>query len=408
LRNVNDTMPGAAADGLRDVTPAALESLRREARCAPESGIVEVVNFARDRSDLIPLWVGEGDLPTPEFINRAAMASLARGETFYTYQRGIPPLREALSRYHLEHFGRDWGAERHFVTGSGMQAIQIAVCAIAGAGDEVVYPSPAWPNFAAALELGGARAVPVALDFAPEGWSLDLERLERAITPRTRAIYLNSPSNPTGWVADRQTLASLLELARRRGLWIIADEVYARFVPEGMSRAPSFMDVADPEDLVLYVNTFSKNWAMTGWRIGWLSGPPVIGQTVENLIQYATSGVAQFMQAAALAAIEEGEPFLAEQRARADAGRRIVTEALAASGRVRMAEPKGAFYLFFGIEGYPDSRALAKRIVAETGVGLAPGIAFGDAGEGFLRLCFARSPRHLEEAGERLFNWITR
>jgi aspartate/methionine/tyrosine aminotransferase len=405
---MNDTVPAPPGGDLAGVAPAALEALRREARCAPESGIVELVNFARERSDLIPLWVGEGDLPTPDFINQAAMASLSRGETFYTYQRGIPQLREALARYHLTHFGRDWGAERHFVTGSGMQAIQIAVCAIAGAGDEVVHPSPAWPNFAAALELGGARAVPVALDFAPEGWSLDLERLERAITPRTRAIYLNSPSNPTGWVADRQTLSSVLDLARRRGIWIIADEVYARFVRQGEARAPSFMDVADPDDLVLYVNTFSKNWAMTGWRIGWLSGPPVIGQTVENLIQYATSGVAQFMQAGALAAIEEGESFLAEQRARADAGRRIITQALGACDRVRMADPRGAFYLFFGIEGYPDSRALAKRIVAETGVGLAPGIAFGEAGEGFLRLCFARSSRQLEEAGERLVDWITR
>lgn len=392
-----------------DAAPVAvLEALRREARCAPESGIVEVVNFARARADLIPLWVGEGDLPTPDFIREAAAASLARGETFYTYQRGIPSLREALARYHLVHYGRDWGAERHFVTGSGMQAIQIAVQAIAGAGDEVIHPSPAWPNFAAALEIACARAVPVALDFAETGWTLDLGRIADAITPRTRAIYLNSPSNPTGWVADTQLLSELLALARAHGLWIIADEVYGRFVAKGSARAPSFMDVAEPDDLILYVNTFSKNWAMTGWRIGWLSGPPAIGQTVENLIQYATSGVAEFMQAAAVAALEQGEPFLAEQRQRADAGRRIVTKALAETGRARFAPPAGAFYLFFAVDGYPDSRALAKRIVAETGVGLAPGSAFGAAGEGFLRLCFARSPAALEAAAERLVGWISR
>ncbi|WP_199270379.1 pyridoxal phosphate-dependent aminotransferase [Stappia indica] len=385
-----------------------MSALRPEARQAPESGIVEVVNFARERDDLIPLWVGEGDLPTPDFIRAAAEASLEKGETFYTYQRGIPALREALARYHFSHFGRDWGAERYFVTGSGMQAIQLAVQAIAGAGDEVIYPSPAWPNFPAAIGIMGARAIPVPLDFSPNGWTLDLDRLFAAVTPRTRAIYLNSPSNPTGWMADKATLAAILTEARRRGLWIVADEVYSRFVEGDATRAPSFMDVAEPDDLILYVNTFSKNWAMTGWRVGWLSAPPALGQVVENLIQYSTSGVAQFMQRAAVAALDEGEEFMALQRRRASAGRAIIEGRLAATGRIRYAPPQGAFYLFFGVEGFSDSRELAKRIVAETGVGLAPGSAFGEAGEGFLRLCFARSAEHLEAAAERLANWIAR
>nr|WP_245164982.1 pyridoxal phosphate-dependent aminotransferase [Stappia sp. 28M-7] len=385
-----------------------MSALRPEARQAPESGIVEVVNFARERSDLIPLWVGEGDLSTPDFIRAAAEASLEKGETFYTYQRGIPDLREALARYHLRHFGRDWGAERYFVTGSGMQAIQLAVQAIAGAGDEVIYPSPAWPNFPAAIGIMGAQAIPVPLDFSPNGWTLDLDRLFAAVTPRTRAIYLNSPSNPTGWMADRETLAAILDEARRRGLWIVADEVYSRFVEGETARAPSFMDVAEPDDLILYVNTFSKNWAMTGWRIGWLSAPPALGQVIENLIQYSTSGVAQFMQRAAVAALDEGEAFMALQRSRASAGRAIIEGRLAATGRIRYAPPQGAFYLFFGVEGFSDSRELAKRIVAETGVGLAPGSAFGEAGEGFLRLCFARSAEHLETAAQRLADWIAR
>ena len=385
-----------------------MSALRPEARQAPESGIVEVVNFARERDDLIPLWVGEGDLPTPDFIRAAAEASLEKGETFYTYQRGIPALREALARYHFSHFGRDWGAERYFVTGSGMQAIQLAVQAIAGAGDEVIYPSPAWPNFPAAIGIMGARAIPVPLDFSPNGWTLDPDRLFAAVTPRTRAIYLNSPSNPTGWMADKETLAAILTEARRRGLWIVADEVYSRFVEGDATRAPSFMDVAEPDDLILYVNTFSKNWAMTGWRIGWLSAPPALGQVVENLIQYSTSGVAQFMQRAAVAALDEGEEFMALQRRRASAGRAIIEGRLAATGRIRYAPPQGAFYLFFGVEGFSDSRELAKRIVAETGVGLAPGSAFGEAGEGFLRLCFARSAEHLEAAAERLADWIAR
>ncbi|WP_349359855.1 pyridoxal phosphate-dependent aminotransferase [Stappia sp.] len=383
-----------------------LDSLRAEARAAPESGIVEVVTFGRDHPDLVPLWVGEGDLPTPDFIKRAAEASLARGETFYTYQRGIPPLREALAAYTHAQFGKDWGAERHFVTGSGMQAIQIAIDLVAGAGDEIVYPAPAWPNFAAAAEIGGARAVAVPLDFAEDGWRLDPERLLAAVTPRTRAIYLNSPSNPTGFVADRDTLAALLEAARARGMWIIADEVYSRFVYDGTARAPSFVDVAEPDDRVLYVNTFSKNWAMTGWRVGWLSAPPELAQAVENLIQYSTSGVAEFLQHAALAALRDGEPFLAEQQARAARGLAIVRAALDSDARFRYAAPSGAFYAFFRVDGHPDCRALAKRLVSEAGVGLAPGSAFGAAGAGFLRLCFARGEADLTRAAERLSRWI--
>lgn len=382
-----------------------LDSLRPEARQAPESGIVEVVNAARDKEDLIPLWIGEGDLPTPDFICAAAKASLDAGETFYTHQRGIPELRQALARDHTELYNRAFSPEQFFVTGSGMQAMQIAVQCVAGAGDEVVYPSPAWPNLAASVEIMGAKAVPVVIEHGPGGWTLDLEKLFAAITPRTRAIYLNSPSNPTGWVADRQTLADILEKARSLGLWIIADEVYGRFFYGDGPCAPSFSEVADPDDRILYVNTFSKNWAMTGWRIGWLAAPPEMGQVIENLIQYSTSGVPVFSQRAAIAALEDGKDFLQHQIARARGGRQIVADAFKASNRIRLTEPEGAFYLFFGIEGYSDSRRLALDMVAETGVGLAPGSAFGIGGDAFLRLCFARSPDHLQEAVKRITAW---
>ncbi|GLK57105.1 aspartate/methionine/tyrosine aminotransferase [Methylopila capsulata] len=382
-------------------------ALAEPARRAPKSGIVEVFNYGRGREGLIPLWVGEGDLPTPGFIAEAASAALGGGETFYTWQAGVPELRAALARYHARLYGVSEDHTRFYVTVGGMQAIQISIRLVAGAGDEVIVPTPAWPNFAAAAGVGGAKPVQVPMSFGNDGWTPDIERLEAAVTPRTRAILVNSPSNPTGWVASLDDLKNLLALARRHGLWIVADEVYGRFVYAG-GRAPSFHDVADPEDRILYTNTFSKNWAMTGWRMGWIEADPSLGPTIESLIQYSTSGVPPFLQRGAVAAVEQGDPFIARQIERAAESRAALVEALSATGRVRYAEPAGAFYLFVAIDGLPDTRALALRLVDEALVGVAPGTAFGAGGEGFLRLCYLREPAQVAEAGTRLAAWIKR
>jgi aspartate/methionine/tyrosine aminotransferase len=376
-------------------------ALRPEARDAPESGIVAVFNYGRGRAGLIPLWAGEGDLPTPSFICEAAVKSLAAGETFYTYQRGIPELRDALAGYHARTYGRSFDPERFFITGSGMMAIETAVRMAVGGGDEVIVPTPTWPNILASVGVAGGAAKPVAMRLGNDGWRLDLDELFDAVGPRTRAMFLNSPSNPTGWTASKDELRALLAFARDRGLWIIADEVYHRFYYDG-PRSPSFYDVADAEDPVIYVNTFSKNWAMTGWRIGWIMAHPALGPVIENLVQYATSGVAPFMQRAACVALERGESFAAHQVARARAGREIVCNALAATGRCRFAMPDGAFYLFFAVSGETDTRRLALRLIDQAGVGLAPGTAFGAGGEGFVRLCFARNAAELETAARRL------
>ena len=384
-----------------------LAALRPEARDAPESGIVEVFNYGRGRPGLIPLWAGEGDLPTPSFIYEAAVKSLAAGETFYTYQRGLPELREALARYHARVFGRRFDAERFFVTSSGMMAIEAAVRMVAGTADEVIVPTPTWPNITASVGVVGAIARPVAMRFGNDGWRLDLDELFEAVGNNTRAIFLNSPSNPTGWTASAEELKAILAFARERGVWIIADEVYHRFFYDA-ERSPSFYDVADPEDPILYVNTFSKNWAMTGWRVGWISAPPQLGQVIENLIQYSTSGVAAFIQRAATVGLDAGDDFIVLQRERARASRAIVCNGLAATGRIRFAEPAGAFYLFFSVDGEADTQRLGLRLVDEANLGIAPGDAFGDAGRGFLRLCFLRSPEQMAAATERLASWLRR
>jgi aspartate/methionine/tyrosine aminotransferase len=385
-----------------------LNDLSRNARAAPDSGIVDAMNYGRRREGVIPLWAGEGDLPTPAFITEAATRSLAAGETFYTWQRGIPELREALARYHARLYGRDFSPEEFYVTGSGMQAIQIAITMAAGSGDEILIPTPSWPNAAGAAGILGVVPVEVPMLLGNAGWSLDLERLAAAVSPRTRALFVVSPSNPTGWTASGEELAALLALARRHGLWIIADETYARFWYGEGARAPSFLDVMDAEDRVLFVNTFSKNWAMTGWRLGWIGAHPALGQGIENLIQYSTSGVAQFMQRAGVVALDRGESFVAHQIARARRGREIVCDALASTGCCRFVKPQGAFYLFFAVAGETDVWPLVQRLIDEAQVGLAPGTAFGAGGEGFLRLCFARGADDLNTAAQRIAAVLSR
>ncbi len=382
------------------------QDLSERSRDAPESGISAVVNHARGREGLIPLWVGEGDLPTPDFISEAGIKALANGETFYTWQRGIPELRQALAAYHSRHFQGTFEPEEFVVTGSGMQSIQLAIQATTGPGDEILYLTPAWPNFAAAAAIAGAKPVAVELDFTGNGWSLDPDRLDKLLTSRTKALFINSPSNPTGWTAQIETLQMLLDFARKHGLWIIADEIYTHF-HYAHARAPSFMDIMAPDDRILFANSFSKNWAMTGWRVGWIKSHASLAPVFENLIQYATSGVAQFMQKGAVAALDHGDPFISEQVSRSRSARDIMCSRLMESGRVRLSVPSGAFYLFFAIDGVEDTRSAAIEIADEAGVGLAPGTAFGPGGAPFFRLCFNRRLDDIETAATRLRAWLS-
>jgi aspartate/methionine/tyrosine aminotransferase len=381
------------------------ESLSPRSLRAPESGIVEVVNYARGREGLIPLWVGEGDLPTPEFIARAASDALMRGETFYTWQRGIPELRAALSRYYARRFGISLPAEHFYVVGSGMQAIKLAIEALVSPGDDMVYLTPAWPNFAAAAELSEANPIAVPLDFVNGRWQIDLARVEAAITPKTRVLFINTPSNPTGWTATREDLSDLLAMARRHGLWIMADEIYALYHYAG-GRAPSFLDVMEEGDRVIFVNSFSKNWSMTGWRVGWIVAPPEMGQVIENLVQYSTSGVPQFLQQGAITALDEGDTFVQANIDKAAKNRDVFCDALIATNRVETLKPDGALYAFLKIDGVTDSRLAALDIVDRTNVGLAPGTAFGPGGELFMRACFLRDPKDILEAADRLAHYI--
>ncbi len=375
------------------------------AAAAPRSGIGEIVTYARGRENLLPLWIGEGDLPTPDFINRVASEALLAGETFYTWTQGIPALREAIVRYYQRHYGRELSTDNIYVTGSGMQSIVLAIQTVASANNEIIYLSPAWPNVVNAITVSEAKPVTVELDFTDGRFVLDIERLEAAITPKTSALFINSPSNPTGWTATHDDLKAVLALARKHGLWIIADEIYGLYYFEG-NRAPSFMDVMEPEDRIIFANSFSKNWSMTGWRVGWMVAPAEIGQTLTNLIQYSTSGVAQFMQKGAIAALDHGDDFVRTNIERARTSRDILCDALIATNRVETRKPEGALYAFLKIDGVTDSRDEAFKIVDKTGVGMAPGTAFGPGGAAFMRACYLRDPRQIEDAAQRLSDYI--
>jgi len=376
--------------------------IRPEIEALEDSRIVEVWKLGFQIPDVIGLWVGEGDLPTPSFISDAAAQALARGETFYTHKRGIPELRQALIDYHRALYGVELADDRIAVTSAGMNAMMLAMESLVGAGDNAVCVTPVWPNIFATIRIMGAAVRHLPLDPTPTGWQLDLDRLFAACDERTRVIYVASPGNPTGWVMPREQQQALLDFARKRGIWIVADEVYARIVYDGVRAAPSLLELIDADDAVVIVNSFSKAWAMTGWRIGWMIMPPRLTHAVDKLIEFNTSGAQPFLQRGCVAAITQGEPFVAEMVDRYRAGRDLVLQRLGGMKRVRIVRPEAAFYVMFGVDGMEDCLAFAKRLVHEARVGLAPGSAFGPGGEGHLRLCFASSRERLSQAMDRL------
>ena len=370
----------------------------------PASKIREVANAGIGRSDVLAFWFGESDEVTPAFVRDAAIESLQRGETFYAHNLGMAELREALARY-ASALHRPLDASRIAVTSSGVSALMIAMQALAGAGDEVVAVVPVWPNLTAQPAILGARVTRLALRAQAGVWRLDLDELRRTVTPRTRVLLVNAPNNPTGWTLTRAEQQAILEHCRATGTWIIADEVYERlyYADAGSGAAPSFLDLAEPEDRLVVAHSFSKSFLMTGWRLGWLVVPPALLDAIGKLIEFNTSCAPVFVQRAGLAALHGAADFVPGLVARLKGCRDTLLPLLAALPRVQVATPAGGMYAFFRVEGEDDSLAFAKRLVAEAGLGLAPGAAFGPEGEGWLRWCFAsREPGRLVEGVARL------
>ncbi len=354
------------------------------------SRIREVANAGIGRSDVLAFWFGESDAPTPQAIKDAAVASIQRGETFYAHNLGLPELRAAIADY-ASSLHRPVTADRIAVTSAGVNALMLAQQVLLDAGDEVVAVVPVWPNLTAQPIIMGATVKRVSLHPDATGqWQLDLAELLAAITPATKMLVVNAPNNPTGWTLTRAEQQAILDHCRQTGTWILADEVYERLFYEGdATAAPSFLDIAEPDDRLVVVHSFSKSFLMTGWRLGNLVGPAALIEQLGKLIEFNTSCAPVFVQRAGLAALELAPTSVPELQAHLKLCRDTLVGALRELPRVMVATPPGAMYAFLCIDGEGDSLALAKRLVVENGLGLAPGAAFGDEGEGWLRWCFA-------------------
>lgn len=363
----------------------------------------DIIRYARRRPDVLSLASGETDIATPGFIAKAVEGALSAGHTFYGPILGRHELRQALAEYYSATHGITLPLDRLIVTSSGTSAIHLALLSTLEKGDEVVALFPIWKNLLGAIKLQQAevKGVDLRLDPVTSRWSLDLNELFARVTLKTRAIVLNSPNNPTGWVMPLEQIRAVMEFARKRGIWVISDEVYGRLT-YGESRAPSFLDVALPEDRLFIVNSFSKNWAMTGWRLGWLVGPAAAESRIYDLVLYDNMGPPNFTQFGALAALKDGEGFVAEQKKRFEVNTAIVWDAFERVGGIAAARPESSFYAFFKTDKEPDCMAFARRLIDDHALGLTPGCAFGRNWGGYMRLCYAVSEPKLRDALGRL------
>ena len=385
-----------------------------------ESMIRQVANAGLGRSDVLKFWFGESDEVTPSFIRDAAAQSLQNGEVFYSHNLGLPELREAIARYatRLRTPGAALiGMDRVAVTSGGVNALMLAVQALINAGDEVVAITPVWPNLTAQPAIMGARVHCVSLRPVGGQWQLDMNELLASITPATKLLIVNAPNNPTGWTLSRSEQQTILSHCRTTGTWILADEVYERlyYVPTTNGAAPSFLDLADPEDRVIVAHSFSKSFLMTGWRLGWLVLPPSALPHLGKLIEFNTSCAPVFVQRAGLVAIQRTADITLRVVAHLKHCRDTLIPLLQAVPGLQVAAADGGMYAFFRLEDqirFGDSLETAKRLVVEAGLGLAPGNAFmvnptADA-QGWLRWCFAsQDVARLGQGVDRLKRWLT-
>ena len=373
------------------------------------SRIRDVANAGLGRSDVLAFWFGESDEVSPDFIRQAAIDSLQSGETFYAHNLGLPELRQAIAEEMQQRHGAGIGVERIAVTSGGVNALMLAMQALLNPGEQVVVVTPVWPNLTSQPVILGADLRTVCLEPQHGRWTLPMAKLLAAVTTQTRLLVVNSPNNPTGWTLSRAEQQILLDHCRRTGTWILSDEVYENlyYLPTENRCAPSFLDIAAPQDRLVVAHSFSKSFLMTGWRLGWLVMPADMTEHMGKLIEFNTSCASVFVQRAGVAAMHGAAGVVPGVVAQMQACRDRLFAELSTIPGLELAVPDGGMYAFFRLPGHTDDVLTAKRLVAEAGLGLAPGSAFAPEAQGWLRWCFAsRDPGRLGLGAERLKDWL--
>ena len=381
------------------------------ALAVPHSRIRELADIAMGMDGVLKLYFGESNIPTPEFIKRAAQKAMADGFTYYTENAGLPSLRRALARYYVNLHGVDLNPETEFtVTASGVQALSLGLRCMLDPGDEGLVLTPGWPNGPSIIQMANAHPREIPYAFSNGSYTIDFDELEHAVTPRTRLLLYTSPSNPLGWVATSEDQDRLLDFTRRHGLWLMADEVYERLYYSASKNgaAPSILEKCTRQDAVVVIQSFSKAYCMTGWRVGWLVGREDIIARASRLTEFMVSCAPAFAQRAGETALLWGEELVRQMVTRLRENRDFCVAALEKMPGVTVPVPDGAFYLFPRMEAAADSFAFCKQLLMDTKVGLAPGVAFGEGGEGSVRICYASEQSILEEAMVRLKRFLGR
>ena len=376
--------------------------IRKAVTSLDSSPIRNIANTAIGKKDVIPLWFGETDIITPSFISESMKNALDNGHTFYSSNQGVPRLVETIAKYSSSLRNKEISSSRIMVTSAGMNALMMAAEAIVDPKDKVICITPVWPNFMRCIEIMGGEVIEIPLIYSDKDnrWHLNIEEINKHIK-EVKAIYINSPNNPTGWMMQTQEQQEIIELCRKNQTWIIADEVYERIVYD-INIAPSFIDISNENDLVIVVNSFSKSWAMTGWRLGWIILPEGVLNIFEKLNEYNVASPSSPAQHAGITAITEGEEFIKEMLSKLESSRKITIDYLNSFSRILLPFPDAAFYAFFQLKDVYDSEKFCFETLSNTGVGLAPGTSFGKGGNTWVRICYAKSPDLLNQAFDKL------
>ena len=370
--------------------------------------MVQIATIAESMPGSLKLCYGESDLPTPAFICDAADAAARAGHTFYTHTAGYRELREAIANKISDLHQVRYDVPEIMATVGGSMAIYAAIRAFVGRGDHAVIISPAYAIFSNGVLMAGGEPRAASLALQGDRFVLDLDRVRAAIDANTRMLIVNSPSNPTGWVISQDEQRALTELAERHDLVILADEVYERLTYDSPTGgiAPSFARTVDNRDRLIVINSFSKTYNMTGWRLGWAQSSERTIKTMSKAVEFMTSNPTAMVQQAGIVALRDGEPFINELREHYARRRAQVKAALEALPGVTLPNPQGAFYAFPKFDFVTDSTAFTAELVRETGVALAPGVGFGRDGESYIRVCFASTEATVTAALDRLTKFV--